>query len=48
MFVELWLVITGQKLHESENECILCGLFEVMCPEVFVVPDKLVVKPRVI
>jgi hypothetical protein len=45
MFVELRLVITGQKLHESGNECILCGLFDVMCPEVFELTDKLVVKP---
>lgn len=30
MFVEIRLVITGQKLNESENECISCGLFEAV------------------
>jgi len=34
-------------LDESENECISCGLCETTCPEVFEVPDKMVVKPDV-
>ena len=31
-------------LDESENECISCGACESDCPEVFEVPDKMVVK----
>ena len=34
-------------LDESDNECISCGLCETTCPEVFEVPDKMVVKPDV-
>jgi ferredoxin len=31
-------------LDESENECISCGACEMICQEVFTVPDKMVVK----
>ncbi len=31
-------------LDESDNECISCGACESCCPEVFEVPDKMVVK----
>lgn len=31
-------------LDESENECISCGACESACPEVFAVPDTMVVK----
>ncbi len=31
-------------LDESENECISCGVCESICPEVFEVPEKMVVK----
>jgi ferredoxin len=34
-------------LDESENECIACGACELACPEVFEVPDKMVVKQGV-
>lgn len=34
-------------LDESENECISCGVCESTCPEVFEVPDKMVVKQGV-
>jgi ferredoxin len=34
-------------LDESENECISCGACELSCPEVFAVPDKMVVKKGV-
>jgi len=30
-------------LDESEDECISCGACETECPEVFEVPDKMVV-----
>jgi len=30
-----------------EQECTLCGLCESICPEVFEVPDKMVVKAGV-
>lgn len=31
-------------LDESENECISCGACEAACPEVFEVPDTMIVK----
>ena len=34
-------------LDETENECISCGACESACPEVFEVPDKMVVKKGV-
>jgi ferredoxin len=34
-------------LDESENECISCNACEDICPEVFSVPEKMVVKPGV-
>ena len=34
-------------LDESEDECISCGVCESTCPEVFEVPDKMVVKSGV-
>ncbi len=34
-------------LDESENECISCGLCEATCPEVFEVPEKMMVKDGV-
>jgi len=34
-------------LDESDNECISCGACEISCPEVFEVPDKMIVKSGV-
>ena len=34
-------------LDESDDECISCGACETACPEVFEVPDKMVVKKGV-
>lgn len=34
-------------LDESENDCISCGACEDICPEVFSVPDRMVVKSGV-
>jgi len=34
-------------LDENENECISCGACEAACPEVFEVPDKMIVKDGV-
>lgn len=34
-------------LDESEDECISCGNCENVCPEVFEIPDKMVVKEGV-
>ena len=34
-------------LDESENECISCGVCEFTCPEVFEVPDRMIVKKGV-
>ncbi|NWJ51595.1 MAG: ferredoxin [Bacteroidetes bacterium] len=31
-------------LDESENDCISCGVCEITCPEVFEVPDRMIVK----
>lgn len=35
--------ITRVWLDESENDCTMCGACEVTCPEVFKVPEKMVV-----
>ena len=37
--------ITKVWLDESENECTMCGACEATCPEVFEVPEKMVVRP---
>ena len=34
-------------LDESEDECTSCGTCEDICPEVFSVPEKMVVKSGV-
>lgn len=34
-------------LDESNDECISCGACESACPEVFEVPDKMIVKSGV-
>jgi ferredoxin len=34
-------------LDETDNECISCGACEMVSPEVFAVPDKMVVKSGV-
>lgn len=34
-------------LDESNEDCISCGLCETLAPEVFEVPDKMVVKENV-
>ncbi len=34
--------VTKVWLDESENECTLCGACEAICPEVFIVPEKMV------
>lgn len=34
-------------LDETDDECISCGACEATCPEVFEVPDKMIVKPGV-
>jgi ferredoxin len=36
--------VTRVWLDESENECTMCGACEATCPEVFEVPEKMVVK----
>ncbi len=41
------MAITKVWLDESEDECIGCGNCESACPEVFEVPDKMVVKSGV-
>ena len=34
-------------LDETDDECISCGACETACPEVFEVPDKMVVRKGV-
>jgi ferredoxin len=41
------MAITRVWLDESDNECISCGACEMICPEVFAIPDKMVVKSGV-
>jgi ferredoxin len=36
--------VTKVWLDETENECTMCGACEATCPEVFEVPEKMVVK----
>ncbi|MCX7656016.1 MAG: ferredoxin [Treponemataceae bacterium] len=38
------MAISRVWLDESNDECISCGNCEAICPEVFEVPDKMVVK----
>ncbi|MEJ5188766.1 MAG: ferredoxin [Breznakiellaceae bacterium] len=38
------MAISKVWLDESNDECISCGNCEAICPEVFEVPDKMVVK----
>ena len=38
------MAITKVWLDESENECAMCGACEAICPDVFEVPEKMVVK----
>lgn len=39
--------ITKVWLDESNDECTSCGLCESIAPEVFEVPDKMIVKENV-
>ena len=41
------MAIVKVWLDESESECISCGNCADAAPEVFEVPDKMVVKPGV-
>lgn len=41
------MAISKVWLDESDGECIACGNCESACPEVFAVPDKMVVKAGV-
>ena len=36
--------VTKVWLDETENECTMCGACEATCPEVFEVPEKMIVK----
>lgn len=38
------MAISKVWLDETENECISCGACEGVCPEVFEIPDKMIVK----
>ena len=37
------MAITKVWLDETENECTLCGACEAICPEVFEVPEKMII-----
>jgi ferredoxin len=41
------MAIKSVRLDESKDECISCGNCEAICPAVFEVPDKMVVKKGV-
>jgi ferredoxin len=41
------MAISKVWLDESSDECISCGNCESICPEVFEIPDKMVVKAGV-
>lgn len=38
------MAVTRVWLDESENECTMCGACEAICPEVFEVPEKMIIK----
>lgn len=38
------MAITRVWLDESKEDCTMCGLCQSMCPKVFVVPEKMVVR----
>ena len=41
------MAVSKVWLDESTDDCISCGNCEAICPEVFEVPDKMVVKAGV-
>lgn len=41
------MAISKVWLNEKDDECISCGACESICPSVFEVPDKMVVKKGV-
>jgi ferredoxin len=38
------MAITRVWLDETENECTMCGACEAIAPDVFEVPEKMVIK----
>lgn len=36
--------VTKVWLDETENECTMCGACEAICPDVFEVPEKMILK----
>lgn len=38
------MAITKVWLDERKEDCTMCGLCQSLCPEVFVVPEKMTVK----
>jgi ferredoxin len=38
------MAITKVWLDETENECTMCGACEAISPDVFEVPEKMIVK----
>ena len=38
------VAIARVRLDESENECTMCGVCEAACPEIFEVPEKVIIK----
>lgn len=40
---DIQMVITKVWLDESENECTMCGACEAIAPDVFEVPEKMIV-----
>jgi ferredoxin len=41
------MAIKSVRLDETNAQCISCGNCEAICPEVFEIPDKMVVKKGV-
>lgn len=40
------MAITKVWLDETNDECVSCGACEAICPDVFTVPDKMVVNEK--
>ena len=38
------MVITKVWLDETKEDCTMCGLCQSICPKVFVVPEKMMVR----
>lgn len=41
------MAITRVWLDERKEDCTMCGLCQSICPKIFIVPEKMIVKDNV-